>query len=159
MGGLPAPGQIVPVIPGPAPGYPLISGPRASLLDSLRSTKGIHSEFYDPDGAVYGLPTYPYRWASAIYATRRQLSDRGLRPGGQQPCAQIIWRHRGTRRYGYLYLIALALPKRPMTPAKWGAVGLALLALMTCPLCGVAKDYCIPTSVGYCNDCAAGGLP
>jgi hypothetical protein len=109
------------------------------LLDSLRSTKGIYSEFYDPDGAVYGLPTYPYRWAPAIYATRRQLSDRGLRPGGQQPCAQIIWRHRGKRRVGYLYLVALALPKRPMTPAKWGAVGLALLARMTCPVCGVAN--------------------
>jgi hypothetical protein len=76
MGGLPAPGHMVPVIPGPAPGYPLIPGPRVPLLDSLRSTKGIYSEFYDPDGAVYGLPTYPYRWAPAIYATRLALLAR-----------------------------------------------------------------------------------
>lgn len=110
MGGLPAPGRIMPIIPGPAPGYALIPGPRIPLLDALRGTRGIYDEFYDPDGARYGLPTYPYKWAPKIYATRRQLSDRGLRPGGQEPCAQIIWRYRGKRRYGYLYLVALALP-------------------------------------------------
>jgi len=159
MGGLPAPGHKVPVIPGPAPGYPLIPGPRVPLLDPLRTTKSIYSEFYDPDGAVYGLPTYPYRWAPAIYATRRQLSDRGLRPGGQQPCAQILWRHRGRRRVGYLYLVVLALPKRPMTPTKWGALAAALIARSTCPLCGQVKQYCIPVSIGHCNDCDAGSEP
>ena len=149
----------VPVIPGPATGYPAIPGPRVPLLDALYHTKGIYTEFYDPGGQRYGLPTYPFRWAPGIYATRRQLRDRGLRPGGQQPCAQVLWKHRGKRRVAYLYLVSLALPKRTATPAQMRAVCAALSARMTCPVCGTWKPYCIPTSVGMCNDCAAGSTP
>jgi hypothetical protein len=144
------------VIPGPALGYPAIPGPRVPLLDSLWSTRGIYSEFYDPGGQRYGLPTYPYRWAPDIYATRRQLAARGLRPGGQQPAGQILWRHKGRRRVAYLYLVCLALPKRTATPAQMRAVCAALSARMTCPLCATWKPYCIPRSLGMCNDCAAG---
>ena len=66
---------------------------------------GIYVEFYDPDGTRYGLPTYPYRWAPKGLATIRQLRARGLRPGGQQPAAQILWRKRQARR--------LPVPRRP----------------------------------------------
>jgi hypothetical protein len=151
--------RAVPVFPGPAPGYPAIPGPRVPLLDALRAAKGIYAEFYDPGGQRYGLPTYPYLWAPACYATVRQLRARGLRPGGQQPVAQVLWKHRGKRRVAYLYLISLALPKRQATPAQIVAICKALNTRMTCPACGDWKPYCIPTSIGQCNECAAGGRP
>jgi len=128
-------------------------------LDALRAAKGIHAEFYDPGGQRYGLPTYPYRWAPACYATVRQLRARGLRPGGQQPAAQVLWKHRGQRRVAYLYLICLALPKRQATAAQIVAICKALNARMTCPACGDWRPYCIPTSIGQCNECTAGGRP
>jgi hypothetical protein len=156
----PAPAlRSVPVVPGPTPGYPAIPGPRIPLLESLRNTRSIYVEFYDPGGQRYGLPTYPYRSAPDGWLTRRQLRAAGLRPGGQQPCGQVLWKHRGKRRVAYLYLQSLALPVRPMTPAKWAALAAALIARMTCPRCGQVKRYCIPVSVGWCNDCAAGSTP
>jgi hypothetical protein len=151
--------RAVPVIPGPAPGYPEIPGPRIPLLESLRNTRSIYVEFYDPGGQRYGLPTYPYRCAPDGWLTRRQLRAEGLRPGGQQPCGQILWKHRGKRRVGYLYLRSLALPVRPMSAAKWRAVCAAICARMTCPVCDTWQPYCIPTSIGMCNDCTAGSTP
>src|SRR6185437_13085584 len=73
---------------------------RVPTLDGARS-RGIHVEFYDPDGSRYGLPTYPYHWAPKGLLTVRQLRAQGLRPGGQQPAAQIIWRK--GKRVAYLY--------------------------------------------------------
>ena len=126
---------------------------RVPVLDGARS-RGIYVEFYDPDGTRYGLPTYPYHWAPAHLATIRQLRARGLRPGGQQPAAQILWRK--GRRVAYLYHLALALPKRQATPAQLRAIAAALRARRTCPTCGLEKPYCIPRSRGECNDCARG---
>jgi hypothetical protein len=149
----------VPVVPGPTTYYPAIPGPSVPLLDALAHRGGrrsIYSEFYDPGGQRFGLPTYPYKYAPDGWLTRRQLRAKDLRPGGQLPAGQVLWRHRGKRRVAYLYLESLALPVRPMTPAKWSAVARALLARMTCPECGMVQPYCIPTSLGYCNDCAAG---
>jgi len=124
---------------------------RVPVLDGARS-RGIHVEFYDPDGSRYGLPTYPYHWAPKGLLTVRQLRAQGLRPGGQQPAAQIIWRK--GKRVAYLYQTALALPKRTATPAQLTAVAAALRARRTCPACGQEKTYCIPRSRGECNDCA-----
>lgn len=125
---------------------------RVPTLDGARH-RGICVEFYDPDGRKYGRPTYPYHWAPAGLYTIRQLRARGLRPGGQDIAAQIIWR-RG-KRIAYLYREELALPKRQATPAQLAAIARALLARRTCPTCGTEKDYCIPRSHGECNDCAA----
>jgi hypothetical protein len=124
---------------------------RVPTLDGARS-RGIYVQFYDPDGTRFGLPTYPYRWAPKGLLTTRQLRARGLRPGGQQPAAQILWR-RG-KRVAYLYLASLALPKRTATPAQLAAIAAALRARRTCPACSQEKTYCIPTSRGICNDCA-----
>ena len=124
---------------------------RVPTLDGARS-RGIHVEFYDPDGRRYGLPTYPYHWAPKGLLTVRQLRARGLRPGGQRPAAQIIWRK--GKRVAYLYHTALALPKRTATPAQLTAIAAALRARRTCPACGQEKPYCIPRSRGECNDCA-----
>ena len=80
-------------------------------------------EFYDPDGTRYGLPTYPYRWAPQGLLTIRQLRARGLRPGGQDIAAQILWR-RG-KRVAYLYRerprqAQAAAPPPPSSPPSAG---------------------------------------
>jgi hypothetical protein len=128
-------------------------GRRVPVLDGAR-TRGIYVEFYDPDGRRYGIPTYPYHWAPKGLLTIRQLRALGLRPGGQQPIAQILWR-RGLR-VAYLYRTDLALPRRQATPAQLVAIGKALAARRTCPVCGTEKDYCLPRSTGQCNDCTDG---
>ena len=125
-------------------------------LDNLHG-QGLHVQFYDPEGRRYGLPTYPYHWAPAGLLTIRQLRARGLRPGGQDIAAQILWRHRKQRRVAYLYRADLALPKRQATPAQLEAIGKALAARRTCPTCGTEKDYYIPLSTGECNDCSDRG--
>src|SRR5699024_7268849 len=83
------------------------------------------TRFYDPTGQRFGIPTYPRGLAPAGLATRTQLRELGLRPGGQEPAAQLAWATRsrcGGARDGYriawLYYIHLARPVRPMTPAK-----------------------------------------
>ncbi|MFE6691044.1 RRQRL motif-containing zinc-binding protein [Streptomyces sp. NPDC057743] len=115
-----------------------------------------HPRFWDLDGTRYGIPTYPYHLAPDGLATRRQLRARGLRPGGQPVAAQILWRSRRTRgvRAAYLYCISLALPVRPMTPAKWAALERALAARRRCPCCRRDAGYTVPTSLGTCLTCA-----
>jgi hypothetical protein len=131
----------------------LPSSRRVPTLDGARS-RGIYVQFYDPDGRRYGIPTYPYHWAPKHLLTHRQLAAKGLRPGGQQPTAQILWR-RG-HRVAYLYRTDLALPKRSATPAQLTAISKALTARRTCPACGTCQPYCIPRSTGCCNDCTTG---
>jgi hypothetical protein len=128
--------------------------PRVPELDHVVFAKGIYLEFYDPTGDRYGLPTYPYHWAPDGLFTRRQLRLLDLRPGGQDPAAQILWRHHKHRRVAYLYREDLALPKRIATPAQRAAIDRALAARRTCPTCGAEKTYYIPRSLGECLDCA-----
>jgi hypothetical protein len=108
--------------------------------------------FYDPTGAKYGLPTYPFKFAPDGLATVRQLKAKGLRPGGQDIAAQILWR-RGKRK-AYLYRIDLARSKRPATTAQLAALARAMRARRTCPTCQQVKDYYIPRRYGECLDCA-----
>jgi hypothetical protein len=111
--------------------------------------------FYDPTGARFGLPTYPFRMAPDGLATTRQLRAQGLRPGRQPIAAQILWR-RGDRK-AYLYRLDAAQPKRPATPAQLAALAKAMLVRRTCATCGLVKDYFIPTRYGECLDCTPGG--
>ncbi|MQA78732.1 MAG: hypothetical protein GEV10_09695 [Streptosporangiales bacterium] len=114
-------------------------------------TRGFFFAYYDPEGKRHPLPTYPYKWAPEGLATVRQLRARGLRPGGQEPAAQILWR-RGLR-VAYLYRIDRAAPKRTATAAQLAAVEKALRARRICPTCQVEKWYYIPKSYGECLDC------
>lgn len=114
--------------------------------------RGIFLQFYDPTGDRFGIPTYPYHWAPAGLLTTRQLRAKGLRPGGQDVVAQILWR-RG-ERVAYLYREDLAQPKRTATPAQRLAIAQALRARRICPTCGTERDYYIPRSLGECLDCA-----
>ncbi|MDI3406051.1 RRQRL motif-containing zinc-binding protein [Streptomyces cavernicola] len=115
-----------------------------------------YGKCYDPTGARHGLPTYPWRYAPDGYATRRQLRERGLRPGGQPIAAQLMRTSR-RRKAGvavaYLYRVDRAKPVRPMTSRKWGALALAMLARRTCPVCRLTYSYCLPTSLGMCLNC------
>ncbi|WP_405571537.1 hypothetical protein OG317_20185 [Streptomyces sp. NBC_01167] len=112
---------------------------------------------FDPTGARYGVPTYPWRLAPDGYATRRQLRTKGLRPGGQPIAAQLmrVNRRRGNVSVAYLYREDLAKPVRSMTSRKWGALALAMLARRTCPRCLLDVGYCIPASYGICGTCIA----
>ncbi|MGC9411253.1 RRQRL motif-containing zinc-binding protein [Streptomyces sp. DZ1-3] len=98
------------------------------------------------------IPVYRYRWAPTGLMTRRQLRQAGLRPGGQDPVAEIRWR-RG-RRVAYLYDPARALPVRPMTPGRARAVAAMLKARRVCPVCRREQSYSIPRSIGSCLPCA-----
>jgi hypothetical protein len=99
--------------------------------------------FWDPAGTRYGIPTYPWRMAPHGLATRRQLAADGLRPGGQPIAAQIMWRGRNRRvRAAYLYLIAMALPKRepprlssPRSAGRWPPAACAPSAAPTPATC------------------------
>ena len=79
------------------------------------------------------MPTYPYRLAPAGLLTMRQLRARGLRPGGQDITAQILWRHRKQRRIAYLYREDQAKPKRDATAAQLAAISKALKHGVTAP--------------------------
>jgi hypothetical protein len=113
----------------------------------------IRAAFYDPDGARYGIPTFWWRGAPAGYATRRQLRERGLCPGGQPIAAQILWRGVGGTRAAYLYRLDLARPKRTATPAQLRALDAAMRARRTCPTCRIVRPYVIPRSLGECLTC------
>lgn len=113
------------------------------------------ARFYGPTGARFGLPTYPRDLAPSTLdlRTKTQLRELGLRPGGQEPVAQIAWRSRcgGSRdgvRFAFLYFTHLALPVRPMTPARERALSRAMLARHTCADCGEIHPYCLPASRG-----------
>ncbi len=143
---------------------------RFSAEPGLRSARGeecrahgVNPEFYDPEGETYGIPTYPFHLAPDGYATRRQLREQKLCPGGKPIQAQIIWKHKGVSKHGrgstarrvaYLFSLKDAKPKRESTPAQLEAVNKALAARRTCPTCGVEQEYYIPRSRGECNKCS-----
>ncbi|MFG2552172.1 RRQRL motif-containing zinc-binding protein [Streptomyces sp. NPDC048581] len=115
-----------------------------------------YAKCFDPNGARFGIPTYPWRMAPDGYATRRQLRAKGLRPGGQPIAAQVMVLNRHhAARVAFLYREDLAKPVRPMTSRKWGALALAMLARRTCPSCRLDVGYCIPISHGICGLCLA----
>lgn len=89
--------------------------------------------------------------APAGLATVRQLRAQGLRPGGQEIAAQILWRN--GKRVAFLYRIDQAVPKRTASAAQWRATRTALLARRTCPGCQQIRDYYIPRRTGVCLAC------
>lgn len=118
-------------------------------------TRRSSAAFYDPRGERYGIPTFPWRMAPPHLATRRQLAALGLRPGGQQVVAHVLWRRRRGLGVAYLYDIRLALPKRTPTAAQLAALAKALAARRTCPRCGIDRGYVLPRRIGACLQCAS----
>lgn len=112
------------------------------------------AKYQDPDGARYGIPTFAWHMAPPHLATRRQLRDRGLCPGGNPVVAQLMWAAGRTTRVAYFYDLRTARPKRVPSPAQLAALDKAMTARRTCPKCGQVKPYCIPRSLGSCPECA-----
>lgn len=79
-----------------------------------------------------GLPNCWWNRAPAGLATRRQLRERGLSPGGQEPVA-VLRRRPAGYLHGYLYRLDLARPKRRVT-----AVGCWPRSMRRCELAGPA---------------------
>jgi hypothetical protein len=108
----------------------------------------------DPEGRHNnGFPTYTWQCAPENLLTKRQLSSRGLRPGGQDPVAQLRW---GGRGYAYLYDVTRAKPKFPMTEGRQRTVEAMIRVRCTCKGCGFVADWCLPRKYGrLCPDCSA----
>jgi hypothetical protein len=102
-----------------------------------------------------GLPTCHWNGAPGGLATRRQLRELGLCPGGQAPVAALR-RRPGGYLHAWLYRMDLARDKRSATPAVLRALGAAMRARRTCPTCRRDTGCCIPRSLGECWDCYLG---
>lgn len=108
----------------------------------------------DPSGERYGIPAFHRNSWPAGYATRRQLAEKGLRKGGQEPAAWLISRG---RIFAYLYLIEKAKPQFRKTPAKLAAVWTAARSRQRCHQCERTGLGYVPQQTapawGRCNDC------
>ena len=107
-----------------------------------------------------GLPVFTwYGRPGAVptgLATVRQLRGMGLRPGGQDQVAVLMFAHRKPyrrREYAALYRIDLAKTRRPVSPAQLAALGRAMAARRRCTTCGRDAGYCVPTSTRQCWTC------
>lgn len=105
-------------------------------------------------GRYAGAPVFRYGWAPTGLATVRQLAAHGLRPGGQDVTAWLVWGPANRPRWAYLYRLDLAVAKRPMTPARWAAIRRCNAAQRVCPTCAEDVGYRIPRSLGECLTCA-----
>jgi hypothetical protein len=56
---------------------------RVGYLDQLTAT-GTFLQFYDPDGARHGIPTYPYRWPPKACSPSGSSALRDCDPAGNQ---------------------------------------------------------------------------
>lgn len=99
------------------------------------------------------IPVFGRLQAPDGLATKRQLAAMGLRPGGQDPVAEV--KCRGPKN-GFLYRIDLALPKRPMTLAKEAALDKAMAVRQTCSGCGRRFFHCLSVALGICLECHDG---
>ncbi len=83
--------------------------------------------------------------------TRKQLAERGLRPGGPVR-AKVVWR-RG-ERWADLYALAEAVPKKPPTAAQLAALAKAHEKARTCPACGTVFGFVLGwRDIEHCPVC------
>jgi DNA polymerase-3 subunit epsilon len=81
--------------------------------------------------------------------TRKQLAERGLRPGGPVR-AKVVWK-RG-RRWADLYALNEAKPKQQATAAQLAALEKAKQARSTCRTCGTVFSFVLPWGF-VCPEC------
>jgi hypothetical protein len=110
-----------------------------------------------------GLPVFGWGESPSTLLTRAQLKAArgedaryGLRPGGQDPVALLVFRHHKPFRReecAELFSVELAKPCRAVTPAMRRGIGAALRARRICSVCREDVGYCVPTSTRICWDC------
>ncbi|WP_328321830.1 hypothetical protein OHA70_25450 [Kribbella sp. NBC_00382] len=114
-----------------------------------------------PDGRRWpgrvrnGLPEFKFGQAPSGLSTRRQLRERGLCRGGQEPFARLTWKH--DQRFAWLYVDALAKAKRTPSDKQLAAVEKALAARKVCAECGPV-DHFVRTTDQLCGDCHEAGI-
>lgn len=99
----------------------------------------------------HGLPTFEFGHAPTGLATRRQLREVGLCPGGNDIVAQIEWD--AGRQWAGLYRVDLAQPKRTASLGQRRALAAAMAARRRCFACGRDAGRCLPTSTRLCEAC------
>jgi hypothetical protein len=102
-----------------------------------------------------GLPEFKFGQAPAGLSTRRQLRERGLSRGGQEPFARLTWKR--DQRFAWLYVDDKAKAKRTPTDKQLAAVNKALAARKVCADCGPV-EHCVRTTDQLCGDCHAAGV-
>ncbi|ADB31265.1 hypothetical protein Kfla_2186 [Kribbella flavida DSM 17836] len=102
-----------------------------------------------------GLPEFKFGQAPSGLSTRRQLRERGLCRGGQEPFARLTWKR--DRRFAWLYVDDKAKTKRTATDKQLGAVQKALAARKVCAECGPVEHF-VRTTDRLCGDCHAAGV-
>jgi hypothetical protein len=102
-----------------------------------------------------GLPEFGFGQAPSGLSTRRQLRERGLSRGGQEPFARLTWKRE--RRFAWLYVDERARAKRTPSDKQLAAVGKALAARKVCAECGPV-DHFVRTTDQLCGDCHAAGV-
>ncbi|MCX4598321.1 hypothetical protein OG819_55275 [Streptomyces sp. NBC_01549] len=126
---------------------------RADDFDPHTNDDLVDVDPYAPTKPQTTIPVYKRNQAPEGLATKRQLRDMGLRPGGQEVVAEV--ETLGPKN-GYLYENAQAKPVRPMTLAKEHALDKAMAARQTCPDCGRRFYGCLRVSLGICLECHDG---
>ncbi|MEU4878313.1 RRQRL motif-containing zinc-binding protein [Streptomyces sp. NPDC021608] len=111
------------------------------------------------------LPEYDRATVPDGLATRRQLREMGLSPGGNRGPVAILrcrlcatrpqWSCRHPTR-GYLLRVDLAKPKRTPTLAQERALDQAMAARQTCDLCKRRFYICLSIRLGCCLECHDG---
>jgi hypothetical protein len=102
-----------------------------------------------------GLPEFRFGQAPSGLSTRRQLRERGLSRGGQEPFARLTWKR--DRRFAWLYVDDKAKAKRTPSDKQLAAVNKALAARKVCAECGPV-EHCVRTTDQLCGDCHAAGV-
>jgi hypothetical protein len=102
-----------------------------------------------------GLPEFRFGQAPSGLSTRRQLRERGLSRGGQEPFARLTWKR--DRRFAWLYVDERARSKRTPSDKQLAAVNKALAARKVCAECGPV-DHFVRTTDRLCGDCHAAGV-
>ncbi|TCC48067.1 hypothetical protein E0H73_43085 [Kribbella pittospori] len=102
-----------------------------------------------------GLPEFRFGQAPSGLSTRRQLRERGLSRGGQEPFARLTWKR--DQRFAWLYVDERARTKRTPSDKQLAAVNKALAARKVCAACGPV-DHFVRTTDRLCGDCHAAGV-
>ena len=102
-----------------------------------------------------GLPEFRFGQAPSGLSTRRQLRERGLSRGGQEPFARLTWKRE--QRFAWLYVDERARAKRPPSDKQLAAVNKALAARKVCVECGPVEHF-VRTTDQLCGDCHAAGV-